>query len=271
MRRGLCRYLAFAALIVAGQGCTTPHHSNALIFGTNTVVGLSVGPDVTAAASINVGYRRQEAVFMPLVATNNFAADGTPTPCAVGPDLGATVATGERAVPACFLVGQHGGAIDAYSVLASFGAEFSARATDPSAGGGLAQFFATGIAAQALAIRGGPALVAVGAAASAQNGTTVGPALEALLDNPSVATRAAVIRSEVVRARAAARAYLDSLADEANFAARVELFASVLNEAGLCTGLTRQDCLARIDRDSVITAQPAAALNAAVAAAQQGN
>ncbi len=62
---------------------------------------------------------------------------------------------------------------DTYSVLASFGAKFGGGSSNTD--GGLAQFFATGIAAQNLANSGGARLVAVQSA----NAETTALALEA--------------------------------------------------------------------------------------------
>ena len=68
----------------------------------------------------------------------------------------------------CLLLGVREGARDSYSVLASFGGHFSASAnkTDgATAGGGVSQYFATGMAAQLLALNGGAAVVSSGPAA----------------------------------------------------------------------------------------------------------
>jgi hypothetical protein len=105
-----------------------------------------------------VGYKRQEGVWMPL------------TPNIGNKDLRQSKDCAE--LEKCGFVGtqtdgDEGNKKDAYSVLASFGANFTAGATAPgtqgsastTAGGGLAQFFATGIAAQKLAEQGGARLV----------------------------------------------------------------------------------------------------------------
>ena len=53
------------------SGCSTPDHTNTLIFGTNTKVGLDVSCETTGVPSISVGYKRQEAVWMPLLANKD--------------------------------------------------------------------------------------------------------------------------------------------------------------------------------------------------------
>jgi hypothetical protein len=267
MHRRFSGYVGTGILLAAAAGCTTPHHSNALIFGTNTSVGLSVGQDATGVPSIVVGYRRQEAVFMPLVANAAYDANGTPIPCSIGP-VGSIVRTdgsadrfpargvrGEfvlRDIPPCLLVGQHDNAVDTYSVLASFGGHFnaSARSTDPnaSAGGGIAQFFATGLAAQALAIRGGSSLVAVSGAAREAASADTDAALTALYDSADVQQRRTVIHDATVSAQSAVVEYLTAHTTDANF--REELLA--LEEAAqrrqlltyeICGGLDRQPCI----------------------------
>jgi hypothetical protein len=126
-----------------------------MVFGTNTVFGIDAGQNVNGVPSVTVGYRRQEAVVMPLVA--NTTDNGTfQVPCDVG---GAAELTSAGMHP-CILVGRRGNSIDTYSVLASFGARFNGSGTG-TAGGQLAQYFATGLAAQALAISGGADIVSL--------------------------------------------------------------------------------------------------------------
>ncbi|WP_299328347.1 hypothetical protein [Parasphingopyxis sp.] len=177
-----CAIVGVAAVALTGCYQMT-RHSNTMVFGTNTVGGLDIGTDATNVPGITVGYNRQELVIMPLVA--NIGDNGEyQTPCNVGsvPD-----SSNPRGHP-CLLVSNNGNSVDTYSVLASFGAEFSATANNPTASGGLAQFFATGSAAQILALRGGPALVAVGEAAERQTRTNVNGAIQQLFSNPEVQT-----------------------------------------------------------------------------------
>lgn len=133
-------------------GCATPQHTNTLIFGTNTKLALDISQSPTNLASFTFGYKREEAVWMPLVA--NVDKDGKPC------DVSTTKLN-------CLFQGSDGTSDkDTYSVLASFGAKFNGEvegASLPKAkgGGGLAQFFATGIAARKLAESGGASLVSV--------------------------------------------------------------------------------------------------------------
>ncbi|HUJ11444.1 MAG TPA: hypothetical protein VL171_15615 [Verrucomicrobiae bacterium] len=89
---------------------------------------------------------------MPLLA--NLGSNGL-EPCAISPP---EIATN------IFYRGNEGNNLDTYSVLASFGAKFAAKGSStagPEASGGLAQFFATGLAARKLAQVGGAQLVSV--------------------------------------------------------------------------------------------------------------
>lgn len=151
----LYRGAALAALLTALGGCSTMiRHNDVLIFATTTQLGVTVSAAGTTTGSpgpnVDIGYKRTEAVWMPLIAN----ADGTAwKPNACPPNTANCPPTldelkyaggGEQATA------QHG--TDSYSVLASFGAKVTGEAASgPKAGLGLAQFFATGIAAQRLA------------------------------------------------------------------------------------------------------------------------
>lgn len=163
---------ATAIAAAALSGCATPQHTNLLIFGTNTVVGLKVGADATSTPAIQVGYARQELVLMPLLA--NTAASNTngdlllqPCPAEKAPrQAGGTPA---QLSENCKFIGAEGASQDSYSVMASFGAKFDAETTPggtSKAGGGIAQYFATGLAARTLAEKAGAAAVAGGEAAA---------------------------------------------------------------------------------------------------------
>ncbi len=188
MRGRLCR-IAFGALIGAGalSGCVQmTRHSNTMVFGTNTSFGIKVGADASATPGITVGYSRQEAVIMPLVANTGGTPEGL-LPCPVGSD-------GE--LPAnCLLVGRSGsdeaGRRDAYSVFASFGTKFAGNASTREANGQIAQYFATGVAAQRLA-EAGPATVALGAAAS----TSSQPEVQAIITAQSKGSEAVAKKIE---------------------------------------------------------------------------
>ena len=162
MRCGIHQLTAvLVATVLLGACQQMPRHSNTVFFGTNTSFGLNVGTDATSTPSIAVGYKRQEAVVMPLLANEegNNPPDGAmkPVPC-------------PNDVTPCLFRGTDGEDVtDTYSVLASFGAQFSGETGTggAKAAGGLAQYFATGLAARELAKVGGAALVATGEAAAA--------------------------------------------------------------------------------------------------------
>lgn len=165
-RRSIAYLAALIALPLLGGCVQATRHSNTMVFGTNTSFGIKVGTDAAQVPNVIVGYDRQEAVIMPLVA--NTSDDGNiQKPCDVSDDVTVTGGEGPLVHP-CLLAATNGGSTDSYSVLASFGANFDGSArTDGNVGakGGLAQYFSTGIAAQILATKGGASVVAVGAAA----------------------------------------------------------------------------------------------------------
>lgn len=170
MRRRFHQQLALCGCLVALSGCVqATRHSNTMLFGTNTTFGIKAGATTGQTPEVVVGYDRQEAVIMPLVA-NTAAEEGKNllVPC----DLEGATVPGEQVHP-CSMVGVSkgpGGTFiqDSYSVLASFGAQFggSVGADGQKASGGLAQYFATGVAAQILAATGGAAVVATGPSAT---------------------------------------------------------------------------------------------------------
>lgn len=241
-------------------GCTqSTRHANQLIFGTNTSFGLSVGKDIDTPAA-TVGYKRQELVLMPLVANEAPAgASDKLVPCKM------SVADGATAQPnhPCLLVATRGEganvvAKDSYSVLASFGASFDAGSgTNPGAKGGLAQYFATGMAAQLLALKGGAALVATGEAArnsalvspdpQAVAALTGDPALVAALADPAV--RAAATGNGKLTANAGATAveYLSAIPEGAEFTKEIQDLDAAAdlggNLARSCAGVTKDVCL----------------------------
>lgn len=171
--------LACAALPLLGGCVQATRHSNTMVFGTNTSLAAKVGTGINQVPEISVGYSRQEAVIMPLLA-NTADNEGKLVPC------GTTLIAGEIVTSAildsagvphpCKFVATKRDASgiisqDSYSVLASFGANIKARAPAPDSPGGdigvgLAQYFATGVAAQLLAANGGAAVVSVSAGAT---------------------------------------------------------------------------------------------------------
>lgn len=137
MRSRRSGFLLMTAVVVLASGCSVPHR-DVLLFGTDTSLGVNVGADPAAAqvTNVSIGYKRREAVYMPLVVNgtdSKFTNDGKNMKYAGR-------AEGEPA-------GE--GGKDTYSVFASFGG--SARAATAQGGAQVAQFFATGIAAQRLA------------------------------------------------------------------------------------------------------------------------
>lgn len=151
------------AVTLASAGCSsTPRHSNTLMFGTSTRVALDVSQEPTGSVGFTLGYKRHEAVWMPLLANKNESGDLIPADCAGQgcPMFQGTAGNGGAA---------GSGAVDTYSVLATFSGSASAAADSPKvpsdgaspesrpaarAGGGIAQYFATGLAARLLAARG---------------------------------------------------------------------------------------------------------------------
>lgn len=174
MRSRPHKYLAAIALLPLAAGCVqATRHSNTMYFGTNTTFGIKAGASTGEVPEIIVGYDRQEAVVMPLLAnTVDTSEDGYNRlgPCPVTDPI--EVTGGIYAIHPCSFVSIKGGNLDSYSVLASFGAEFGAGAsTDVDVNGGLAQYFATGMAAQILSAKGGAALVSTNAATINANDT----------------------------------------------------------------------------------------------------
>jgi len=166
------------------SACSVPHN-DVLIFGTNTkfAVDVSASAATGGVPELTVGYKRQEAVWMPLLVNgqlsqavqmvnrfyndcfNNAITEATKKTCrddyvAAIDTIGLTEQDlikyiGEAEGSGHFVTGGDRatkGEKDAYSVFASFGARFRASGgTGKSeAQGSIAQFFATGIAAQRL-------------------------------------------------------------------------------------------------------------------------
>lgn len=216
-----CRsYAQLASIILlpvlSGACVQMTRHSNMMIFGTNTVVGLRVGVNATSVPEVAIGYTRQEAVVLPLVA--NVAESGHDpnrlTPCTLTDGVGgtgdATLGSGAKyAVHPCSLVAIRGDALDSYSVLASFGGNFSASGDKDksTAQAGVAQYFSTGIAAQLLAANGGAALVATGDAAKASS--LKDPVT--LADLTPTAATFSVVAPRVIRWQAARAALSDKI------------------------------------------------------------
>jgi hypothetical protein len=258
MYRGLYRKLgtsgALAAAMALSSCVQATRHSNFLVFGTNTSVGLRVGTSAASVPEIQLGYSRQEAVILPLVANTEHAtgSDGSDVlnPC----DLTKPVqVTGARfAVHPCSLVAINGKALDSYSVLASFGANFDASANTSEVGakGGLAQYFATGMAAQLLALNGGAAVVATGNAATQASMTKPTDQAVKNLFGDSTAFGLGVAAAQTFPDfRSSLLAKLAAAKDDAEVKDRIAAFEM---RAGLSTSMqatcaTKQACIAAVN------------------------
>lgn len=182
------RYSGGIALgsVLALAACAAPHN-DVLIFGTNTkfAVDVSASAATGGVPELTVGYKRQEAVWMPLIVNARDSKvggeiaktlDHNYQSCKSAADQVSDPEDKQEALAACRAdlaegikyVGTSGGSgslnietrsgagtyndRDAYSVFASFGATFGAEGGTGTAEaqGGIAQFFATGVAAQRL-------------------------------------------------------------------------------------------------------------------------
>lgn len=267
------RVAALAGIALAGGCVQSTRHSNTMLFGTTTQFGIRAGTTPTSVPELNIGYSRQEAVVLPLVANDD--DDGnTQRPCKLTTPVEVVGRSG-FAVHPCALVAIKGEAQDSYSVLASFGAKFdgAAQADGSTAKGGLAQYFATGMAAQLLAFSGGASVVAVGdAAAKASEKAAPDPAtVKALFGGESAFTRGTAMRNAHGDFRDQLLAKV-TLTDPQQIGARMQAFESAVGAtsvgvAGQCT--TTEACRAAIvDNDpyrSIYNAKKAA-FDAALAA-----
>lgn len=165
--------LAAALISMLLVGCETPRHSNTLIFGTSTKVAIDASQEPSGALGLTLGYKRNEAVWMPLIANEANAENKlVPQKCAVGNadclKFQGETGTGGGAAST--------GAKDTYSVLATFSGNVATTAQNPQAKGAVAQYFATGIAARLLAEKGGAALVNTAAPPAAESAAAVAAA-----------------------------------------------------------------------------------------------
>ncbi len=170
--------LTAIALAVAGvglAGCSQmTKHSNTLVFATDTFGGLKVGSDANKIPLIEIGYSRQEGAIIPVLANTGAEADGDLVPCPASTieQAGAPTPVDITNLEDCKFIATHDGVSqDSYSTLASFGGEAGADVDATGKTGGkvtIAQYFATGIAAQYLAITGGANVVQAGGDTKAQ-------------------------------------------------------------------------------------------------------
>lgn len=171
-------------------GCA---HNDVMVFGTNTTLGLDVesASKTGSGPSIVVGYKREEAVWMPLIVNGQGSrvapcvvdevGDPPTTECSDQPwTPGDAKYTSEITTP--------NGRVqrDVYSVFASLGADFTAKAggDEVGGGGGLAQFFATGNAA--INISSNEALVTALKVESGEGALAQASAVSAAASNSSV-------------------------------------------------------------------------------------
>ncbi|GEM_PF-2675553 len=173
--------LIMAGLVGVLSGCATKHpHNDVLIFGTTTKLAADVAAPVQNAGipEFTIGFKRLEAVWMPLRPNGTIAQAEDNSKIVersrkVAKAINACITElksggmlRQTAEQRCFdslmpgglyqgessgIVSGKGGAVkelDTYSVFASFGGTGSLSFN--SASGSLAQFFATGIAAQRL-------------------------------------------------------------------------------------------------------------------------
>lgn len=180
------RKIILALALSCAAACTTNGaHNDVLLFGTDTKIGFDVGANATNAGvpELTLGYKRREAVWMPMVVNGSSSAVMANANQTILNTLNACVertARDNAAQLACYTAAgdqmaalrEAGGAMpptdamyrgttegvqmnpgesrketDTYSVFASFGGDFSGASGGRAA---LAQFFATGIAAQRL-------------------------------------------------------------------------------------------------------------------------
>lgn len=174
----LVTILAAAAL----AGCSTAGNE-VMIFATDTKVAIDISADPTGQPNLTIGYKRREGVWLPLSA-RDIAASPTHTcrPTSTTKLDCKPIELSDIGTHVCRATDQEGNALfgsqklncqslgdvrrhsyegrggadarDSYSVMASFGL----KATT-TGGAEIAQYFATGLAARALATQGGAALV----------------------------------------------------------------------------------------------------------------
>lgn len=149
------RVLKFGCIVMlpfaAGLGgcAQMTRHSNTLVFGTDTTLGVKLGQSASQAPAVEIGYNRQELAFVPVLA--NTEGDANLDPCPVA------------SIKDCHFRASSGGADkDSYSTIASFGGKAKANGTNTDGNVTVAQYFATGIAAQKLALTGGANIVQAG-------------------------------------------------------------------------------------------------------------
>lgn len=246
-------------VLTALSGCVqATRHSNTMIFGTNTSVGLKVGNDINQIPVILVGFERQEAVIMPLLANSKEKENSTEnllSPCDVEQEVKVVSATPRTdapqfAVHPCLFAATNGSSTDSYSVLASFGANFNAQVGDGAkAGGGLAQYFATGMAAQILATTGGAAVIN---ARAEESGPEAAAAVATLFGTEAQRAQTAAFVSSYQKFKTSLRTRIAADADDNTMLARLQRFENNIKTRSRLSMRcqTKVGCLAILDKNN---------------------
>lgn len=235
--RSTIRRFALSAVLINSlffiDGCATPRHTNTLIFATNTKVAIDVSQDPTGALGVTLGYKRQEGVWMPLLA--NKAADSS------GKNLIPDACAGD----ACkSFIGSSGGAgnedKDTYSVLATFGGSTGGDAKDGKANASVAQYFATGLAARLLAQNGGAAMVNTGAEPAVQTvkTVTVTESVQALLNKSKSDIDAILAETVANDGTSIDTAKMSSLADKTKLDDTIKNFLKAIKTKKITANLS---------------------------------
>ena len=145
--------VAVIVMTTLGACSQMTKHSNTLVFGTNTTIGLKVGKDASQTPTVQIGYNRQEAAFVPLLANTSENSLNQLLPC-----------TNTNLENCHFRATSQYEDSDAYSTIASFGTQSTAGADEVGGSMNVAQYFATGIAAQRLVESGGANVITAGEA-----------------------------------------------------------------------------------------------------------
>jgi hypothetical protein len=195
--RTLICLLAVNAAAWLLSGC----QANTIYFGTNTQFGIRAGVDTKQIPEVEIGYNRQEGVMLPLAVECALKATNAPGTDATSETGGAAGQKGKQPATAApaggvgrSFIGENkqGDHKDAYSVIAIFSGKAHGNASagttnSVGAGMGVAQYFATGVAAQLLAEQGA---TVVGGASSAADSAA---ALARKLQNTADTERAAIL------------------------------------------------------------------------------
>jgi len=154
-----------------------------LVFGTETKVGISISGDPTGSPDFTLGYRRREAVWLPVSVGGGGVPTHLCTKAGTEQSLQCSAAEPAKGSHVCVVVAKDGnakagsetllcedvatvrrllyvgsdsdsGGRDAYSVIANFGLQAGTKG-----GTEISQYIATGVAARTLASRGAEKLV----------------------------------------------------------------------------------------------------------------